>query len=274
MDEAVFRASHTLQVQLGLSRKDLGALYQRSPDELNRMIGFLVRHHSTALGENEPLQVGHAVVWERQEVTQGGQTGTLIGAVSTIVAQRFLPHLPDGSPVDEDEARDAISEVAAALVDQITEFGEDAKLRKDVIDAVVSAQPSSSTRVKKVLANFQIFGGVGGTLAGREARRDTLQKHLEEGKAVTQDPVTPSAPAGELRCPPLSVEPKSPNSLYCPNCGRGVGGLGTDGETRDERLVTRAGPCSHCKKLVCAACFYDRGDVGLPPSGAQLGGEV
>ena len=273
-DDDVFFAADLLRVQLSLKREDGGSLYKSSAENLNRMLEILTRHQPITIGENEPFDVGCSLLWERRETTQDGVDGVLIRGVIAMIAQKFVPHNPDGTPASDELNIRAVAEVVGALVEQVKKFGESEKLRGYMINAVRQGKPATSERVLRMQERFQIYGGVGGTLEGREHRRDTLQRDLKDGKQVARDPAEPSAPAEELRCPPLSVESKSPKSLLCPCCGRGVGGLGKDEETQDRRLVNRGGPCSVCKKLCCAYCFFDRGEIGLPPSTLLPSGEI
>ena len=100
-----------------------------------------------------------------------------------------------------------------------------------------------------------------------------MEEHLRVGTAKVSDPVEPTAPASELRCPVLGAEPKSPQSFYCHNCNRAVGGS-AEGQASDENLVKQAGPCNRCQKLVCVACYVDRGPCAVTPRWPENNSEV
>ena len=273
-DDEVVEAARLIQIALNLSKKETRELYRNSSGELKVMFGKLVRHHSTAVDENEPLEMAHAVIWEAEEVVRNGQKGTLLRAMCKTVAQKFVPHQDDGTAATAEAQREAVEEIASGLIQQVERYATDRTLRREVIDAITHTQPATSKRAKALHDQFQIFGGTGATQAGREARRDALQQALRDGRAALQDPVSPSATAAEVRCAPVEVDTKSPKSLSCVNCGRGVGGLGRDESSQDRRLVAHGGPCSHCGATCCANCFGDRGAVGLAPSEVQPNDDV
>ena len=224
-------------MQLKLKKHEQAELWGRPKPDLKRMVANLVKYFSTQLGENEPLEVHILTAWSMQRVDRGGITGTLLQAATIFVTERFLPDSEDGTPIDDEVAQDAIREVAVALMSEIDEVAHNQALRDDVMKAIVRGTPHSSSKVSKLLERFQLEGGLGGTLPGREARRDMMQMHLRKDEKAVFDPMPPVVPANELRCPQLPEEPKSPQSLHCHQCRRVVGG-GASGDEGNQALVS------------------------------------
>ena len=154
------------------------------------------------------------------------------------------------------------------MADEIDELSHNQSLKNDVIKAITKGTSGVSTRMTRIMDRFRLEGGLGGTLPGRQARRNAMQEHLRAQTAEVSDPVEPAVPASELRCPDLPEEPKSPQSFHCHNCNRAVGG-DVGGDEGNPKLVSHAGRCAICERLVCGSCYCDRGMAVTAPSWAE-----
>ena len=99
-DPEVVECSKALAVELRLGKREQAELWGRDKVDLRRMVANLVKFSSTQLNDNEPLEVCIFTTWTMQRVEREGISGTLLQAATMLVAEKFMPDMPDGTLVD------------------------------------------------------------------------------------------------------------------------------------------------------------------------------